>query len=205
MRLFAVLVAVLLVGCGVGAEETNAPGSSGEAPTTIEPLATFDESELKPPPIFLISRVGKQEAVPGSSCVDYLDQASGQGVSQCGDVGAPLVPKEMTVVERGESVIVTIPGVTLKRDSSVSVRPLGCLDRESVKLDLPEAGELHWDVDLDRDAYELDVFALFDAGNGLSGDMSGTLGLLVGGGPKDHDYRGVLALDRSLAVCPFGA
>ena len=61
-----------------------------------------------------------------------------------------------------------------------------------------------WRIDLEPGAYELDVFALFELGDGLSGDTSGSLGLLVGGGPKEYDYSGVVALDEILAVRPFG-
>jgi hypothetical protein len=192
---FSCLVAFALAGCGA---ETTAPGSSGESPTLPQPTVSTETSEpdLTPPPIFLVSEAGKQRATPGSSCV------SGEGVGACGDTG-PMVPEAMTVVQPGDNVVVTIPGATLGKDSSITIQPLGCQDRPVERLDFPESGELHWPVGLEPGAYQLDVFALFDAGNGLHGDMSGSLGLLVGGGPKTHDYTGIVALDKTLAVCPF--
>jgi hypothetical protein len=195
------LSAFALAGCGAA---TTAPGSSGESPTQPQPPVATEsrEPDLTPPPIFLISEAGKQRAAEGSSCVNYVDPDTGQGAGACGDTG-PIVPKAMTVVQPGDSVVVTIPVATLKKDSEIVIRPLGCADRQAKKLDFPENGELHWPVSLDPGAYQLDVFAYFEANNGLKGDVSGSLGLLVGGGPKKYDYSGVVALDETLAVCPF--
>jgi hypothetical protein len=195
------LLASALAGCG---SATTVPGSSGDAPTLPEQPASTEvgHPDLKPPPIFLISEAGKQQAIQGSSCVSYADPDTGQGAGACGDTG-PITPREMTVVQPGDNVIVTIPGATLEKESSITVRPLGCADKETKTIDLPASGELHWPVDLEPGAYELGVFALFELGDGLNGDTSGTLGLLVGGGPKEHDYSGVVALDKTLAVCPF--
>jgi hypothetical protein len=196
------LSALALAGCGA---ETGMPGSSGESPTPAQPTVStqVDEPELAPPPIFFVSAAGKQRAAQGSSCIEYTNVATGESSGQCGDVAGPVRPKAMTVVQAGDNVIITIPGAMLKKGSAITIRPLGCADKETEKLDLPDPGELHWQVDLEPGAYQLDVFALFELRDGLSGDTSGTLGLLVGGGPKEYDYSGVVALDETLAVCPF--
>lgn len=196
------LSAFALAGCGAA---TTAPGSSGESPTLPQPPIATEarEPDLAPPPVFLVSEAGKQRAAQSSSCIQYTNLATGQDSGRCSDVGGPVRPRAMTVVQPGDNVIVTIPVATLEKDSAITIRPLGCVDRETTKLDFPETGALHWPVDLEPGAYELDVFALFDLGDGLSGDTSGTLGLLVGGGPKEYDYKGIVALDETLAVCPF--
>jgi hypothetical protein len=200
MRLVLFAFAVLaLAGCGTA---TTAPGFSGESPTLPQPpVSTGTETpDLKAPPILLISAVGKQRATEGSSCVTYVDPDTGKGAGACGDTG-PIVPEAMTVVQPGDNVIVTIPGAKLKRDSSLVVRPLGCERRETRTLDLPATGELHWPVDLEPGPYQLDVFALFEADSGLSGDVTGSLGLLVGGNAKENDYRGIVSVDLPY-VCP---
>jgi hypothetical protein len=196
------LVALTMAGCGSAA---SAPGSSGESPTLAQPTVSteIDEPDLSPSPIFLISKAGKQRAAQGSSCVEYTNVATGESSGQCADVAGPVRPKAITVVQPGDNVVVTIPGATLKKESSITIRPLGCADKETKTIDLPANGELHWPIDLEPGAYELDVFALFELGDGLSGDTSGSLGLLVGGGPKEYDYSGVVTLDEALAVCSF--
>ncbi len=201
MRLFAVaLVAPLLASCGSG---TNAPGSSGESPTLAQPTVSTvkDEPDLKPPPIFLVSAAGKQQAVPGSSCVSYVDRDTGQGTGACGDVGGPQYPDQATVVRSGEHVIVAVPGTTLEKDSAIAIRPLGCTDQLTTKLDLPQSGELHWAVDLEESSfYQLDVFARFETDDGRNGDVSGTLGRLI---VEDSKAPALGPLDPGLAVCPF--
>ena len=193
--------ALALAGCGAA---TTAPGSSGEEKTLRQPSTTVvEQSDLAPPAVYLISAGGKQRAAEGSSCISYTDPDTGQGVGRCGDAAGLVRPASMTVVQPGDNVIVTIPGATLKRESTITIHPLGCEDKQTETIDFPQSGELHWAVDLDHGAYQLDVFALFDADNGINGDLSASLGLLVGGGPKQYDYSGVVALDKILAVCPF--
>jgi hypothetical protein len=198
----SMFVVVVAAGCGAA---TDVPGSSGESPTLAQPIVSIeaDEPDLEPPPIFLIGAGGKQRAAEGSSCVEYTNAATGESTGQCADTAGLVKPSAMTVVQPGENVMVTIPAAALKKDSAVTIRPLGCVDKETNRLDFPEAGDLNWPVDLEPGAYELDVFARFELGDGLSGDTSGTLGLLVGGGPKEYDHSGVVALDETLAVCPF--
>jgi hypothetical protein len=198
-RLAFALLALWAAGCGAA---TSVPGSSGESPTPVQATVSreVEEPDLSPPPIFLISAGGKQRATQGSSCVNYVNEATGEGVAGCGDVGEPLVPEQVTVAAPGERVVVAIPGATLKKNSALTVQQLGC-DVTVEKLDLPATGELHWPIDLDPGAYELDISALFEAEDGVSGDVSGTLGLVV----DDSKAPSLVPLDRSLAVCPFGA
>lgn len=203
MRLVGlVLMVALLAGCG---SATTVPGSSGESPTLAEPPVSSeaDVPDAKPPPVFLISAAGKQRALQGSFCVDYYNAATGQSVGACADSAGPLSPKKMTVVQPGDNVIVAMPGATLKPDSVLTVRPLGCAEQEIQTIDLPPSGQLHWKVDLGPGAYQLDAFVRFGSDNELKGDVSGTLGMLVGGNAKENDYRGIVAADLPYVCPPF--
>jgi hypothetical protein len=203
MRLVGlVLLVALLAGCGAA---TTVPGSSGESPTLPEPPVSTeaDVPDTKPPPVFLISVAGKQRALQGSFCVDYFNAATGQSAGACADSAGPLSPKQMTVVRPGDNVILAVPGATLKPDSVLTVRPLGCAEQEIRSIDLPATGELHWKVDLEPGAYQLDAFVRFASDNDVNGDVSGTLGLLVGGNAKENDYRGIVAVDRPYVCPPF--
>ena len=75
------VLALLLAACGSTVGGTGVPGSSGgesDPVGTYGPTTPVDESKLKPPQILLRTNVGEeQEAVAGSSCVDYVDPASG--------------------------------------------------------------------------------------------------------------------------------
>ena len=201
-------LACVLAACGSGAETKGEPASSGgeSGPAVTQGrTTTADESKLKPPPILLLSNAGKQQAVEGSYCVEYVDEATGHGEAVCSDSFAPPFPESVTAVARGDRVTFVIPGAALKPDSVVTVRPLGCSDQELARLRFePGAGELQWDVDLEPGAYQLDVFARFEANDGRSGDVSGVLGLTVAG-PKENDALGVHGVERSLQVCPFSA
>jgi hypothetical protein len=193
------LVALLLAACGAAREETNVPGSSGEDPTiSLVPPKSLetDNPELKPPQIVLLSETGRQPVVQGSYCM------TGEGQGVCADAAGPLVPKAVTVVAPGDSVKVEVAGATLRDGSQITVRPLGCFDREVKALDLPASGELEWPVDLDPGTYQLDVFAVFKTDDRLTGDSSGTLGLVVGGA-KSGDALGVIRMKRSMMVCAF--
>jgi hypothetical protein len=202
MKLIPLLLVCLVVAaCGAAREEANVPGSSGEDSTTsLEPPKTVmtesDNPELKPPQIVLLSETGRQPVVQGSYCM------TGEGQGVCADAAGHLVPKAVTVVVRGDSVKVEVPRTTLRGGSRIIVRPLGCFDREVKALDLPASGELEWPVDLDPGAYQLDVFVMFKTDDGLTGDSSGTLGLVVGGA-KSGDALGVLRMERSMMVCAF--
>jgi hypothetical protein len=209
------LFALVLAGCGSAAEDTGVPASSGMGSVPAETeTAAFDESKLNPPEIVLRSRGAEQTAVEGSFCVDYVDPASGQGGGVCGD-SPDVHPDAVTVAMKGDELTLVFSGAEIMRPSGchsddeqgcvgyVYVRPLGCEDREVGRVPLALGTETRWRIDLERGAYELDVFGYVETSEGATGDVSGALGLLVGGGPKRYDYRGVTEIKRSLQVCPF--
>jgi hypothetical protein len=202
MRLLVVLALALVpAGCGVVAG-TGSPGSSGEETLPAETdkaIPTLDEFRLRPPPIVLVSRAGKQMAAQGSSCVQFVAPDSGQGTGACSDVAGPLLPERISIVPRGDRVLLVVGGAAAQ-DGRVTVRPLGCTDEETLAFDLaPGMSETPWRIDLDPGAYQLDVFTRFESNEGRNGDVSGSLGLLVG----DSDAHRTVPLPASLAVCPF--
>jgi hypothetical protein len=200
--LLLLVMTLAIAGCGVATEETGTPASSGEEslPTeTSKPIPTLDEANLRPPPIVLVSAAGKQEARRGSSCVQYADPASGEGAGACSDVAGPLHPDFVSLVRPGDNTLVIVAGASAE-GGSVTVRPLGCDDQETLVFDLASgADETSWRVDLEPGAYQLDVFTRFETTDGRSGDVSGSLGLLVG----DSDARRTVPAKAGLAVCPF--
>jgi hypothetical protein len=196
VRLVPVLVVALIVaGCGGAQGETNLPASSEGGATLAQPKG-YVAPDVKPPAIVLVSQTGEQPAVQGSYCV------TGIGQGTCADMGTPTVPNAVTVVQPGDPVTIVLRETTLKPESAVTIRPLGCTDREVEKLALPASGELRWKVALDPGGYQLDVFAIFEADDGTSGDTSGTLGLFVGGA-KNGDALGVLEVRPRMQVCKF--
>jgi hypothetical protein len=216
VRLLSLLVlAVLLAACGSGAEqteETGVPASSGQSESyaegsgtasTSEPeSAPADEPGLKPPPVVLVYKGEEQQGVRGSYCVSSVDPETGQGEGICVDGSAPH-PKDVTAVAPGDRVTFVLSHATVKKDASVVVRPLGCTDEEVEMLHFePGTGELDWTVDLEPGAYQLDVFARFEADDGRTGDVGAALGLTVAGA-KEYDALGVQAVTRSMQVCPF--
>jgi hypothetical protein len=198
-------LALVLAACGSTAEPTGVPASSSgesEPAEAYGPTTAVDESKLEPPPILLLSDVEKQKAVQGSYCVDYVDEATGHGQGICSDA-APPFPESVTSVARGDRVTFVVLDAMVELDSIVTVRPLGCIDQETARIRFePGTGELQWDVDLDPGAYQLDVFARFEARDGRTGDVSGVLGLTVAG-PKENDALGVHGVKRSMQVCPL--
>jgi hypothetical protein len=174
----------------------------------------LEKSKLRPPQILFRSSAGEQRAAEGSFCVDYVDPASGQGSGVCSD-SAAVHPDEVTVVQPGDEVTFVFSGADIVRASgchaedeqgcigSIQVRPLGCEDREVERVPLVLGPETPWTIHLETGAYELDVFGYFESSHHATGDVSGALGLLVGGGPKNHDYLGVVAVERGMHVCPF--
>jgi hypothetical protein len=169
---------------------------------------------LKPPQILLRSSAGEQKAVQGSFCVDYVDPTSGQGSGVCSD-SAAIHPDAVTVAQPGDEVTFAFSGADIVRPSGchaddqqgcigyVHVKPLGCDDHEVERVPLGFGPETRWTIDLESGAYELDVLGYFESIDGATGDVGGALGLLVGGGPKNHDYLGVVAVERAMQVCPF--
>jgi hypothetical protein len=203
MRLVLIaVVALLAAGCGAA---TDVRGSSGRSPTLAQPTESteVEEPDVKPPAIFLVSAAGKQKAVQGSSCVQYVNPDTGEGTGVCADSAVPH-PPSVTSVAAGDRVTFIIDGASVKKDSTVTIRPLGCGDPEVDELAFePGPGGLEWTVDLDHGAYQLDVFAVFETDDGRSGDVSGTLGLTVAG-PKKWDALGIRAVEPDMKVCPFG-
>ena len=171
--------------------------------TTILPPEPVPDGKLKPPPIILVGSMETQKAVQGSYCVDYVDEATGQGQGVCADMAAPIRPEAVTAVAPGDRVTFVLPEAAFRPESTVTIRPLGCDDRQTGTIALETgAGEHEWTVDLDPGAYQLDVFARFEAEDGRTGDTSGTLGLTVAG-PKKWDALGVRAVVRAMQVCPY--
>jgi hypothetical protein len=112
--------------------------------------------------------------------------------------------RSVTSVAPGDRVTLIVDGASVKQESTVTIRPLGCGDQKVDELAFePGPGSLEWTVDLDHGAYQLDVFAAFETHEGRSGDVSGTLGLTVAG-PKKWDALGVGAVEPDMDVCPFG-
>jgi hypothetical protein len=188
--LLLVVVSVLAGGCGAAERVGGGPTSTAAATDTgSEP--PFDEAEkTKPPPIVLEAAVGRQEAVPGSFCVDYVDEASGYGVGTCGDSERPS-PKQLSTVRFGEEVRLGLKGAEVVRPEgcvsedeqscigTAAVHPLGCAKKTVAEIPLAVGPATTWRVELDSGAYEVEVFAYFDAPDGRSGDVSGAVGLLV--------------------------
>jgi hypothetical protein len=217
MRLLIVLVgALLLAGCGSAAQQTNVPASSGEDSRVPVPAmdTEADPPELKPPVIVLASKGGKQEAVQGSYCIDYVDPDSGQGQGACSD-SAPIHPAAVTVVQPGEEVVFSPRGGEIVRPEGchaddeqgcigyVHVKALGCDEPEVESVPLALGPETRWTIDLKAGAYQLDFFGYFKSSSGATGDVSGTLGLLVGGEAKRNDYLGVVGVKPTMQECPF--
>jgi hypothetical protein len=218
------LLAGFTVACGGAVPETEpaaAPADAGQPPPDTsgftetggsEPATTSTEPkpapgpELKPPPIVLETEAGRQEAVQGSYCITHLSEG-GLGEGLCVDTLRPH-PAELSVVAPGDEITISLPGATIVTeppgcsgpcDSTVSLRPLGCGEEQEATRVLDEDG-LTWTVDLEPGAYQLDVFVQhFDDGKGMTGDTSGSLGLLV---DADRDPA-IIPVDESLAVCPY--
>jgi len=200
------LLTLVVAACG-SAPETGAPGSSESvAVQTTETVPAAEDpldDKLEPPAILLVYRGEEQRAVQGSYCVDYVDKTTGQGQGVCSDAAFPTYPDDITAIGPGERVRFVVRAATLKSDSVVTVRPLGCTDQTTDEIVLPPGpGEFEWEVELPHGAYQLDVFARFRAEDGRRGDVSGSLGLTVAG-PKKFDALGVFDLRRSTQVCPF--
>ena len=212
------VLAFVLAACGSTVGRTDVPASSGRESDRVEtygPTAPVDESKLKPPEILLRNHVGEeQEAVAGSFCVDYVDPASGRGSGMCSD--SPAVhPNAITIAMPGDEVTFVFSGADIVRPSgchgedeqgctgSVQVKPLGCEDRQVERVPLALGPETRWTIDLEFGGYELDVFGYFESSDGATGDVSGALGLFVGGEPKNYDALGVTGIKRAMQVCPF--
>jgi hypothetical protein len=200
-RLSVLLLALAVAGCGT-AVETGVPASSGQESVPVAPTAEemgVDESKATPPLLVLVNAAGKQIAAHGSSCVQYTDPSTGEGVGVCGDTPT-IHPDALTVAHPGEFVMILLAGAFVTDGGLVTVRPLGCSDKESVTFPLVQGASVtHWHVDLEPGAYELDVSAQFGSNDGRTGDVTGSLGLLV---DADRTHE-ILPVPATFAVCPF--
>jgi len=174
--LLAALLGVALAGCGTVAEGTP-PASSG--PVETSGVTDAAASPPKPPLIVLASAGGKQIAEPGSYCVTSVDSATGQNQGRCADSAWPH-PERVTVVHPGDGVSVILSEADVRKDGTVTVLPFGCEHTilKTIPLD-PGVQSTAFPIDLEPGAYELQVFAPFKSDGGLSGDVSGGLGLVV--------------------------
>jgi hypothetical protein len=182
--------ALALAGCGAAEEQRGGgPASTAQAPETG--TLPFDEAEMtKPPPVLLESAAGRQEAVLGSYCVTYTDEASGMGTGICTDSERPS-PKQLSTVRPGEEIrillvdahVVPPEGCAAEDEQScigsVAIHPLGCERKTLAEVPLALGPATTWRVEFEPGAYELDVFAYFEGEDGRSGDISASLGLLV--------------------------
>lgn len=177
----SLLAVTLLLAAGCGAEERGAGGpASTPPPVESAPESTVEEEDAedaeeatKPPPIVLESVAGRQTAVRGSYCVDD----PGRGVGVCADT-ARVTPEELSVVRPGETLEVSLAGAEVT-GGSIAIRTLDCEERPAGELELRPGGRTGFGVDLAPGQYELEVFAAFEADDGRSGDVSGSLGILV--------------------------
>jgi hypothetical protein len=212
MRRLSLLAALALVLSACGTEgPVVTPGSSGRdelrPPETTVTNTGLDEAKAKPPRIWLESAGGSQAAEPGSSCVSFTNQQTGEGVAVCGDT-PDVHPREQTVVRPGDPVRFVLGGEVVRADGchaedpqscvgEVLVKPLGCHGPVVDRIPLAFGSNTTWTVDLDPGSYELDYFANFETNDGRTGDVSGSLGLLVD--PSESPDVEPLPLDA--AVC----
>ena len=180
MKLVAALFAgLVLAGCGEAAQKTAVPGSSAPVESSGVTETSDSPAPIKPPEIALVSAAGKQIALLSTYCVTATDPSTGQGQGGCAD-GAWPHPRRVTVVHPGDGVSVVLSDASVGRDGEITVLPLGC--EHAVVRTIPlTAGRQStaFAVDLETGAYELQVFAPFEAADGRSGDVSGGLGLVV--------------------------
>jgi hypothetical protein len=207
VRLVALLfVAVVVAACGSTSEEVGTPASSDGMETAL-PAETIPvdedplEGKLKPPKILLVSKAGEQRATEGSYCVDFVVPLTGQGQGVCADSAGPTYPESVSDVNAGEEVTLLLEGAILKAESTVTIRALGCdSGKEAALVWKADTRELPWEVQLDPGFYQVDVFALFAADDGRSGDVSGSLGLNVLDGPDVALH--VRPAEPSMRACP---
>ncbi len=125
-----------------------------------------------PPAIYLVVGATRHRLEPGSSCVE---SATG---SVCGDaVYTPV--KVLYPVRQGETVRLELDAQTRGADLTVG-RP-GCFRSEIAQVRLTPP-KLEWRVELAPGQYEARVLIdHFQTDDGRSGDVSGQIGLRVGG------------------------
>jgi hypothetical protein len=206
-RLLSSLVAlVVAVGCGVSSEGGARSPSTGAVETSPQPPVESTDFP-GPPRILLTSAAGTQEAAAGSFCV--ADPA--HGVNTCGDAG-PVYPVELTVVRPGDEVSVALDGASVVRAENchsetgkgacigeITIRPLGC-ERTTRVVPLTVGTGTRFALDVAPGGYEVDVFAYFAAEDRRTGDVSGSLGVLV----DEQRPLEVLAASAEHRVCADG-
>jgi hypothetical protein len=174
--LVSLVVSIVAFGCGAGSE-TSGSGTPAASTATEQVDTSTRADRQKPPPIVLVSDAGSQTAVPGSFCVQYTDEAAGESGGACADTPA-ITPAQMTTVRPGEVVRVVLEDAEITRSGSLAVHPL-CRRKTVESIPLDPGPETTWRVDLEPGRYQLDVFAYFESADGRSGDVSGSLGVLV--------------------------
>ncbi|HWB57416.1 MAG TPA: hypothetical protein VG479_10815 [Gaiellaceae bacterium] len=189
LGLLALAVPLAAAGCGAGAETSGSGAPTSSTPAVQVDTTASSEHRQKPPPIVLESEAGRQTAVRGSYCVEYVDEAAGEAGGTCAD-SAPVEPARLSTVRPGEEVRILLVDADVARPEgcsgeeerscigNVAVHPL-CRKRTVAEIPLAVGPETTWRADLAPGAYELEVFASFDAPDGRTGDVSGSLGVLV--------------------------
>jgi hypothetical protein len=188
--------------------ETGDFGETGGSATATTWAAPEPEAgpELRPPPIVLANKAGRQEAVQGSYCITKVS-ASGEGEGVCAD-SSFQPPEELSVVRPQAKIAIALTGATVDEapegcspacPSTVTVYPLGCGPDRAVAGFALSGAKTAWTVDLEPGAYELAVFAYFKAEDGSTGDTSGVVGLLV----DPNRESAIVPIDATLAVCPY--
>ncbi len=174
------LLAVLFI--GVAGYGVGVGGESAEAP----PVG-------RPPAIELVSAAGTQVAVAESSCV--MSTQDGQGVGVCSDT-EDLKPRQLSLVRPGEEIVIRLQAASVT-EGTVDVRRLSCEIETFTEIELEPGPEMGWRIDLPAGQYELQVYANFDAPNGRSGDVSGSLGIFV----ATEQPRRIIPVPDSVVGC----
>jgi hypothetical protein len=190
LGLLALAGVLAAAGCGAASETGGVGAPTASTPIEqVDTTAAVDGDRTKPPPIVLESDAGRQTAVRGSYCVEYTNEAAGEASGSCADSG-PVTPRQLSTVRAGEEVRIVLVDADVARPEGCSgedeqscignavVHPL-CGKETVAEFPLALGPETTWRVDLEPGRYELEVFASFDAPDGRSGDVSGSLGVLV--------------------------
>jgi hypothetical protein len=157
-------------------------GESAEAPPVGQP-----------PAIELVSAAGTQLAVAESSCVTSTQD--GQGVGVCGDT-EDMKPRELSLVRPGEEIVIRLRDASVT-EGTLEVRRLSCDIETFTELKLEAGPETGWRVDIPPGQYELQVYADFEAPDGASGDVSGSLGIFV----ADDQSQKVIPVPDTFVGC----
>jgi hypothetical protein len=190
LGLLALAGSLAAVGCGANSETSGVGTPTASTPVEqVDTSAAVEGDHTKPPPIVLESDAGRQTAVGGSYCVEYNDEAAGEASGSCADTG-PIAPAKLSTLRPGEEVRILLVDAGVTRPEgcssaeeqdcigSAAVHPL-CKRKTVESIPLALGPETAWHVELEPGRYELEVFAYFEAPDGRTGDVSGSLGVLV--------------------------